>query len=278
MKAETIKIKTPISYYGGKQQLVKVLLEMIPKHRIYCEPFFGGGALFFQKKPSYLEVINDINDNLINFYLQCQNNFEELAAEIHKTLCSESQYIWAQEIYQGQKVVDDITKAVATWIVFQCGFMNSADKSWKWDNGTDNSHCGRVLMHNRKNFCPWIQKRLESVQISCMDALKVIEQRDTPGSFFYLDPPYPNSDQGHYKGYTIDNLIELLQLLETIHGQFLLSCYELPVLHEYAEKKNWQLKRIEMRKRCVSRYRVENKVECLLYNFKESKPIQTELF
>ena len=63
-------MKTPITYYGGKQQLASVILGMIPAHRIYCEPFFGGGAVFFAKAPSFLEAINDKNDLLVPFYQQ----------------------------------------------------------------------------------------------------------------------------------------------------------------------------------------------------------------
>lgn len=278
MKEKSIKLKTPISYYGGKQQLVDIILRMIPIHQIYCEPFFGGGAVFFKKRPSYLEVINDINDNLINFYMQCQKNFEKIAAKIHDTLCSESQYKWAYSVYRGDIAVDDITKAVAAWIVFNSSFMHSAKGSWKWDNGTDGSHIGVVLSNSRQNFCPWIKKRLQYVQISCRDALLVIRQRDSCSTFFYLDPPYPESCQGHYAGYTMEDFELLLQMLESIQGKFLLSCYELPILHEYAEKKSWQLKCIKMRKRSVSKWRVESKVECLLSNYIPPKYEQTELF
>ena len=61
------KNKTPLAYYGGKQKLVPVILPLIPAHDIYIEPFVGGGALFWAKKPSNLEVINDNNRELINF-------------------------------------------------------------------------------------------------------------------------------------------------------------------------------------------------------------------
>jgi DNA adenine methylase len=54
-------MKTPITYYGGKQTLLKYLLPLIPQHKMYCEPFFGGGAVFFAKPKSEVEVINDIN-------------------------------------------------------------------------------------------------------------------------------------------------------------------------------------------------------------------------
>ena len=59
-------MKTPITYYGGKQILTHEILELMPAHKIYVEPFFGGGAIFFAKGSSFLEVINDTNDLLIN--------------------------------------------------------------------------------------------------------------------------------------------------------------------------------------------------------------------
>ena len=60
-------MKTPISYYGGKQTLAKTILALIPEHRLYCEPFAGGAAVFFAKTPSKVEIINDTNGELINF-------------------------------------------------------------------------------------------------------------------------------------------------------------------------------------------------------------------
>lgn len=61
-------MKTPITYWGGKQQLTQEILRLIPKHKQYDEPFFGGGAVFFSKWPSEVEFINDINGEMINFY------------------------------------------------------------------------------------------------------------------------------------------------------------------------------------------------------------------
>jgi DNA adenine methylase len=61
-------LKTPVSYYGGKQQLATIILGLIPNHRLYCEHFLGGAAVFFAKEPSPVEVINDTNGQLINFY------------------------------------------------------------------------------------------------------------------------------------------------------------------------------------------------------------------
>jgi D12 class N6 adenine-specific DNA methyltransferase len=61
-------VRTPIPYYGGKQQLASTIISIIPNHKIYVEPFFGGGAVFFSKAPSLVEVINDLNLEMVNFY------------------------------------------------------------------------------------------------------------------------------------------------------------------------------------------------------------------
>jgi len=66
-------MKPPVSYYGGKQNMTKEILSLIPKHKIYIEPFFGGGAIFFTKEPSEVEIINDLNSYVINFYNVCKD-------------------------------------------------------------------------------------------------------------------------------------------------------------------------------------------------------------
>ena len=79
--------RTPITYYGGKQQLVSTILPMIPPHRVYCEPYFGGGAIFFAKGKSFCEVVNDIDDRIITFYDVCQDEgkFLRLQQKIQNT-------------------------------------------------------------------------------------------------------------------------------------------------------------------------------------------------
>ena len=279
MKKETVKYKTPITYYGGKQRIAKWILQYIPKHKIYCEPFFGGGAVFFSKQPSYLEAINDINDNLINFYIQIQTNFEKLATAIHNTLHSESMLRDAVAMYNGQKIGTDIEKAVATWLVFNESWNASARAGWKFDKGYGGSHYAIVLHHARNNFCPWLKERLANVQISCRDALQVIEDRDSQDTFFYLDPPYPETNQGHYAGYTFDDLEKLLVKLETIKGKFALSNYPAEIIDVYARKNNWQLKQLTIKKDVnMARVHGSRKTEILLMNYKISIPHQAEIF
>jgi len=84
-----------------------------------------------------------------------------------------------------------------------------------------------------------IAKRLENTQIESNDALKVITSRDADDAFHYVDPPYINSDQGHYDGYIEDDYRRLLNTLSNIKGKFLLSSYPSKILDEYIQKNGW---------------------------------------
>ena len=81
-------MRTPISYYGGKQTMLKHILPLIPSHKIYTEAFCGGAAVLFAKRPAEAEIINDINMELTNFYWCAQVYYSDLKHEIDKTLHS----------------------------------------------------------------------------------------------------------------------------------------------------------------------------------------------
>lgn len=261
-------MKTPITYYGGKQQITSVILGMIPAHKIYCEPFFGGGAVFFAKGKSFLEVINDKNDIVITFYKQCVSNFDELQKRIQMTLCSESEHKKARKIYNNPSGHSDIDIAWSLWVMTNMSIMATPQGCWKYDNGTGGSHVGVTLEKRRTSFTKKISERLQYVQISCRDALSVIRQRDTPETFFYLDPPYIGCDQKHYKGYGEEEFRQLLELLTSIRGKFILSNFWSDLLKEYVECEKWNYKVIDSK--CMIPaliHKPRRKQEVLIFNY-----------
>ena len=261
-------MKTPITYYGGKQQMAKTIIAMMPKHKIYCEPFFGGGAVFFAKGPSFLEAINDKNELLVTFYQQCVDNFDALQHKIQNTLHAESEYIKAKRIYNSPKSHKKIDIAWAVWMVTNMSVMATPRGGWKRDNGTGGSHVGVSMERHRANFTSRIYDRLKYVQISCHDALSVIRERDTPETFFYLDPPYINCDQKHYNGYGKDEFCELLSLLTTIQGKFILSNFWSDELSAFIDREGWNFQVFD--KKCMIPAlckKPRRKQEVLVYNY-----------
>ena len=70
------------SYSGGKRRLLKYILPVIPAHETYIEPFAGGLAVFLAKERCKVEVINDLNHEVGNFYLYVREHYESLCREI----------------------------------------------------------------------------------------------------------------------------------------------------------------------------------------------------
>lgn len=265
-------MRTPITYYGGKQQLASVILGMIPSHKVYCEPYFGGGAIFFAKGKSYLEVINDIDNRIITFYEVCQDAvlFRQLAEKVQHTLNSEAEFIRAGKIWDNpSQARSSVDIAWAVWLQCNLGYGGSPDGGWKWDNGTSGSHSGVVMDGYRHQFTQKLHERLKHVQISCRDAIKVIEQRDTEDTFFFLDPPYPGCVQKHYSGFNNENLEQLLNLLTGIKGKFILCNFSSQLLNRYIKENGWNIEVRDMPLRVANRITkgTKRKQEVIVYNY-----------
>jgi DNA adenine methylase len=269
---KSLIMRTPITYYGGKQQLADIIIGMMPSHKIYCEPYFGGGAVFFAKGKSYLEVINDIDDRIITFYDVCQDEekFLKLQQKFQNTLDSEHEFMRADKIWRHpENGYSDIETAWAVWYQCNMGYGGSPLGGWKWDNGTSGSHGGIVMDNYRNQFNYKVHERLKHVQISCRDALKVIAQRDSEDTFFFLDPPYPGCEQKHYSGFTCDDFQQRLDLLCTVKGKFILCSFTSPMLDDYIHRQGWHLLEKDMPLRVANRVTggVKRKKEQLIWNY-----------
>lgn len=198
MSEKKIQMKTPISYYGGKQSMLNHILPLITQHKVYVEPFFGGGAVFWAKEPVDTEVVNDYNGMVVNFYEQLKSNFDELKRAVDATPYSRQSYQKAMVVYENPYIFNEVTKAWAFWMGTAQGFSNQIG-SWRCSQKTVKE---TRLNDNKKNaFTKELSERIKLVQIEKKDAVELIKQLDTPDTFFYIDPPYVGADQGHYGGF-----------------------------------------------------------------------------
>jgi len=238
-------MKTPISYYGGKQTLAPTIIKLIPQHKLYCEPFIGGGAVFFLKSKSDVEVINDTNKSLVTFYRVVQNDFASLEREIRITLHSRDMHRKAGVIYNNPDMFNELKVAWAVWTLSVQSFSSMLDGSWGYDIKRNTT--SKKISNKRNSFTEDHAIRLQDVQIECADAIRIITTRDNKDAFFYCDPPYYNSDMGHYDGYSLDDFKNLLETLALLKGKFLLSSYPSGILKEYTDGAKWYTIEREMK-------------------------------
>lgn len=262
-------LKTPISYYGGKQKLAPKIVPIINSvpHKLYGEVFVGGGAIFFGKDPSEVEVINDTNKEMINFYQVLQNKFIELEKMVSVTLHSREQHDDAHIVYNKPKLFDEVKRAWAVWVLSTQSFSAIMDGSWGFDKKKGTTT--RKITNKRNEFSEAYAVRLQNVQLECADALYVIKSRDSKESLFYCDPPYFNSDMGHYDGYSEQDFENLLKVLASIEGKFILSSYPSKLLTAYTKANGWHFKTFEqgVSVNAKSGY-LKKKWEVLTTNFK----------
>lgn len=261
-----VQMKPLLPYYGGKAKLATTLLPLIPKHVTYAEPFSGGAVLFFAKEPSAIEVLNDTNKEIINFYRVVQQDFVGLEKMIRITLHSRSAHKDASVVYNNPHLFDEIKRAWAVWVLAVQSFSSMIDGSWGYDKNKKSVSTTKIT-NKREAFTEEYAIRLQNVQVECADAVYIISSRDTTDAFFYCDPPYFNSDCGHYKGYTEGDYERLLSQLAGIKGKFLLSSYPSPILDKYTKKHGWHQKSIEQRVSVNKGYGKKMKVEVMTANY-----------
>jgi len=265
-------MKTPITYYGGKQTLLKYIIPLIPEHKIYTESFCGGAAVFFAKKPAEAEVINDINQDLVNFYNTLQCDYATLKAKIDTTLHSRDMHTHAAHILSYPAFFTHVDRAWAVWALSKMSFASMLDGAF----GYDFSGCMPKKIGNAKDeFTDYLARRLETVTIESRDASDVIETYDTPSTFHFVDPPYVNSDCGHYEDlFGEDDLVRLLKLLSTIQGKFMLTMFPHDHISQFSTAHDWTIHRVE-RTISASKTSRRKQEEWIVCNYRKAEGVQS---
>ncbi len=259
-------MRTPVSYYGGKQNLLSEILPIISaaKHTQYVECNIGGGAVFWAKHPSGHECINDLDGRVTNFYWIMQTRFEELQTFIRATLHSELLYRRAKDIL-GNEAADPVERAWAFWVQTNMSFGKQIENGYAFDT---TGAVSESVARKRENFQAPYTTRLKSVEIFTRDEVDMVKLKDTPDTLFYCDPPYVSSEQGHYKGYTREDFHKLLTSLSQIKGKFILSSYPEPDLLTFRQEHGWWSKDIEQQVSVSKdKSKIKFKTECITTNF-----------
>ena len=269
------KIKSPICRFGGKFFLSAWLTSYIPQHRLFCEVFSGAAHLLFAKSPSQVEVINDTDKHLINFFRVIQHS------EIRQTLIDRlnlmlySRALW-QDIRsrwkQGNIPQDDIERA-AWWY-----YLNSTcfGGDFRYGGFKIPSVTGRNPMKSFRNAITGmntVAERLRNVCIENLPYAECIKRYDSEDTLFYCDPPYLNTEHYYGNTFTQDDHRTLAEILHGIKGQAMVSHYQNGLYDElYGEWSKYTYQGFKGSHKAEPGTEKPVTVECLYANF---EPIKT---
>jgi DNA adenine methylase len=223
-------MRTPIAWFGGKGRMVTKILPLIPEGKIYVEPFGGGASILLARAPSPVEVYNDIDGGLYDFFtvLADTNLFDKFYRRVALLPVSRQFFYDYNASWQDET---DLIERVAKWfLVARQSFSGCFGGSWGY--AVTASRRGMASETSTwlsgVEMLPQIHARLQRVQIECKDFRDVLMTYDTPETVFYLDPPYIHDTRvsGRYLYEMTDNdHKDLVQLMLGLKGASVLSGY-----------------------------------------------------
>lgn len=227
LKATTLK--APFGWVGGKSQLAKSIVELMPPHKRYIE-VFGGGLSVLYAKPSrknmsakYVEVINDSNSDLINLHTIIKTAPQTLALYLNNLLCSREIFEMIKKGTLSPR--NKIERAALYYCLLTFSFGSKGDNFAMCKT--------RPPKNIYKDYSIW-SERLKGVCIENMDFRRLIKEYDSADSLFYLDPPYVGSEN-YYKmrrSFGIKEHKELCAILKSLQGKFILSYNDCALVRE----------------------------------------------
>lgn len=226
-------LNSPIRWVGGKSRLRKQIIPLIPEHSCYVEPFAGGAWVLFGKKPSPVEVLNDIDQELVNFFSVLKHKPEELIQSFEWELVARAEFERLASLDPAS--LSDVNRAHRFYYLIMAGWGGELDYPRFQTSISDGGHGNRLigaLKHLRERLQP-VHERLRTVIIENLSWEDCLDRYDRPKTFMYLDPPYPQNgcNYKHNMQDWEDHRRLAIRLAET-KCKWLLSSYDAPEVRE----------------------------------------------
>jgi len=214
-----------ISWPGNKRLLAKQIVPLIPEHRCYVEPFGGSLAVLLAKPRSKMEVVNDLNEELINFYRCVRFHLDEMLRELEWVPNARQEFVDFLE----QQGLTDIQRAVRWFIRNKFSFGGLGGHfatSTKSSGGVMSSREARIDRLRELN------RRLDRVLVENLPWQKCLERYDGEGIFFFLDPPYFSGYQYDVQTWTAEDHQTLRDRIFALQGEWILTYDDVPEVRD----------------------------------------------
>jgi len=226
-----------LRWHGGKWRLAPWIIAHFPPHRVYAEPFGGGGSVLLRKSRSYAEVYNDLDNEIVTLFRVAR---DDIASTRLVKLLEATPFARAEFEAAYEPCLDEIERSRRLLIRSFMGFGSDGSISeWKTGFRANSNRSGTTPARDWMNYpaaFAAIIERLRGVVVENRDAVKVMAAHDGPNTLHYVDPPYVHetrSPKRRRKGgsyvaaYRFDRTV--LAFLKRLSGMVVLSGYPCPL-------------------------------------------------
>jgi DNA adenine methylase len=226
-------LNSPIKWVGGKSRLRKFIIPLIPAHTCYVEPFAGAAWVLFGKTSSDVEILNDREQELVNFFRVVKDKPEDLIASFEWELVSRTEFERLADSDPAQ--MTDVQRAHRFYYLIMAGWGGELHYPRFQTSITDGGHGNRLfgaLKTLRQRLEP-IHKRLSTVIIENLDWQDCIDRYDREGTAMYIDPPYPGNRCNYSHNMRDWDAHKVLsERLSRTQCNWILSSYDKPEVRE----------------------------------------------
>lgn len=265
-------MRSPITRYGGKYYMLNSLKPLVnTEHLTYVEVFGGAAHLFFAKEVSEIEVYNDLDRGLVNFFRVLRENGEELHKKLQLTPYSRSEFYYCMNNWRTES--DSIEKARMYWVSIMQSF-GGVGVSFGASIAVARRGMSQVVSKYLRYIderIPEAIERLRSVQIEDLDFEECIKKYDRETTLFYLDPPYlpeKRTTGGYEEDMEYEDHVRLINLINNCKGKFLLSGYSNDLYDsKLINFKKLNIKEVKTRVDGSPKSSREKRFECVWLNY-----------
>lgn len=252
-------------WHGGKHYLAQKIVNLLPPHKTYVEPFGGMASVLLNKPPSDVEVYNDIDRGLVNLFCVLRESPDELSRLLSLTPYSEHEYndsfVHTEDpIEYARRYYTQIRMSIGGR---RGGFSYTKHRSRRGMADVVSAHLSAI-----DEVLPSIVERLRTVQIMCRDWRWMLDTYDSPETTFYLDPPYLSETRSSKNVYEHEmsesDHIQLVSRITNLVGAVAISGYDHPIYND--SLRNWNKHVFDMPNNSSSEKIRSRRKECIWIN------------
>jgi len=277
-----MRIRGPIKTHGGKFYLSKFIIDQFPENyesMVYVEPYVGGGSVFFNKKRSAEECLNDIHLGIMQVFRALRDEPQEFIRRLKRLEYSQETF----EHYLKKTKFDDYLNHAVTEFVLRRMSRGGLKKNFAWSKRERGGKPGDLnAWLTILEDLPRLAAELKSTYIMNEPALKVIDVFNNENTLLYVDPPYLPDTRASQDTYefdmTTDDHIKLADKLNSFKGKVILSGYmsklykrlystEKVLVKNKLTKPKWRVERKMIVNHASQVKSKDYKIECLWINF-----------
>lgn len=255
-------IRSPFPWFGGKgsTKIRTAILNAIPPHQRYVEPFGGGASILICKQQSEVEVYNDVNRGVVNFFkvISDADYFGKFMARA--TLLPVSRELYEEFLRTWPAIHDPVEQAVRWYYIIRQSFGGLFGSSFGTTVNTTARGMNSQSARWRSSFenLPLVHDRMQQVQIECADWRNILKRYSGEGWLAYCDPPYVAGTRqagGYEHELRNSDHAELITTLLAYDGAVVLSGYNSPIYEPLANA-GWNMQAIDVVCSAAGRTRV----------------------